>query len=68
MEKGKVFPVCGNTYNMLKETRFEKHFDFIGDWSTHYGIYDGCGTSMPYKSSNDGGGSSTKGGGGSCCS
>ena len=44
MEKGKVFPVCGNTYNMLKETRFEKHFDFVGDWSTHYGIFDGCGT------------------------
>jgi len=65
MEKGKVFPVCGNTYNMLKETRFEKHFDFIGDWSTHYGIFDGCGTSMPFKSSIDG--VSTKGGGGGGC-
>eukprot|EP00573_Skeletonema_grethae_P008336 CAMPEP_0201693606 /NCGR_PEP_ID=MMETSP0578-20130828/6151_1 /ASSEMBLY_ACC=CAM_ASM_000663 /TAXON_ID=267565 /ORGANISM="Skeletonema grethea, Strain CCMP 1804" /LENGTH=417 /DNA_ID=CAMNT_0048179169 /DNA_START=169 /DNA_END=1422 /DNA_ORIENTATION=- len=65
MEKGKVFPVCGNTYNMLKETRFEKHFDFVGDWSTHYGIFDGCGTSMPFKSSIDG--VSTKGGGGGCC-
>eukprot|EP00577_Skeletonema_sp_RCC1716_P011386 CAMPEP_0113379574 /NCGR_PEP_ID=MMETSP0013_2-20120614/4299_1 /TAXON_ID=2843 ORGANISM="Skeletonema costatum, Strain 1716" /NCGR_SAMPLE_ID=MMETSP0013_2 /ASSEMBLY_ACC=CAM_ASM_000158 /LENGTH=420 /DNA_ID=CAMNT_0000261859 /DNA_START=67 /DNA_END=1329 /DNA_ORIENTATION=- /assembly_acc=CAM_ASM_000158 len=69
MEKGKVFPVCGNTYNMLKETRFEKHFDFVGDWSTHYGIFDGCGTSMPFKSSIDG--VSTKGGGGggggACC-
>ena len=51
MEKGKVFLVCGNTYNMLKETRFAKHFAFIGDWSTHYGIYDGCGTSCPFKSS-----------------
>lgn len=66
METGKVFPVCGNTYNMLKETRFEKHFTFIGDWSTHYGIYDGCGTSMPYKS---GGGATGAGGGGGggCC-
>jgi arsenite methyltransferase len=66
METGKVFPVCGNTYNMLKETRFEKHFTFIGDWSTHYGIYDGCGTSMPYKS----GGAAARGGGGGsggCC-
>mmetsp|Transcript_35443 Transcript_35443/g.85510 ORF Transcript_35443/g.85510 Transcript_35443/m.85510 type:complete len:423 (+) Transcript_35443:44-1312(+) len=69
MEKGKIFPVCGNTFNMLKETRFEKHFDFIGDWSTHYGIFDGCGTSMPFKSSAANGGVSTKGGGGGggCC-
>ena len=66
MEKGKVFPVCGNTFNMLKETRFEKHFEFIGDWSTHYGIFDGCGTSIPYKSSAVNGGVSTKGGGGCC--
>jgi SAM-dependent methyltransferase len=51
MEKGKVFPVCGNTYNMLKETRFAKHFTFIGDWSTHYGIFEGCGTTCPFKSS-----------------
>lgn len=66
MEKGKAFPVCGNTYNMLKETRFAKHFDFIGDWSTHYGIFEGCGSSMPYKSGKGGAGS-TKGGGGGCC-
>jgi len=67
MEKGKVFPVCGNTYNMLKETRFEEHFDFIGDFSTHYGIFEGCGTSMPFSSSAANGGVSTKGGGGSGC-
>lgn len=42
MESGKVFPVCGNTYNMLKETRFENHFEFIGDFSKHYGIFEGC--------------------------
>jgi arsenite methyltransferase len=46
--KGKVFPVCGNTWKMLKETRFAAHFDFIGDFSHHYGIFSGCGTSMPY--------------------
>lgn len=68
MERGKVFPVCGNTYNMLKETRFERHFDFIGDAGTHYGIYDGCGTSMPFKSGGAaGGGSGAKGGGGGGC-
>ncbi|UTW55912.1 methyltransferase domain-containing protein [Kordiimonas sp. SCSIO 12610] len=48
MEKGRVFPVCGNTYRMLSETRFKEHFDFIGDWSTHYGIFPGCGTNIPF--------------------
>ncbi|HOP19413.1 MAG TPA: methyltransferase domain-containing protein [Amphiplicatus sp.] len=48
IEKGRVFPVCGNTYRMLAETRFAPYFDFIGDWSTHYGIFPGCGTSSPF--------------------
>ena len=61
IEKGKVFPVCGNTWKMLHDTRFKKHFDFIGNFDTHYGIYDGCGTSIPYASAKDG---ST---GGACC-
>ena len=48
IERGKVFPVCGNTWHMLAETRFAAHFDFIGDFSTHYGIFPGCGTSIPF--------------------
>lgn len=48
-EKGRVFPVCGNTYRMLKETRFAPNFTFIGDWSTHYGIFPGCGVSSPFE-------------------
>ena len=48
IERGKVFPVCGNTWRMLAETRFAPHFDFIGDFSTHYGIFPGCGTSIPF--------------------
>lgn len=47
--KGKIITVCGNTYKMLKETRFEQHFDFHGDFSTHYGIFEGCGGAMPFK-------------------
>jgi len=62
IEKGKVFPVCGNTYHMLHDTRFAPHFDFIGDMSTHYGIFDGCGKSVPFGSAE-----TAKGGGGSCC-
>lgn len=41
--KGNVFKTCGNTYNMLHQTRFKEHFDFIGDFSIHYGIFEGCG-------------------------
>jgi arsenite methyltransferase len=48
MEKGRVFPVCGNTFDMLHESRFREHFDFIGDKSVHYGIFPGCGTTIPF--------------------
>ena len=50
LETGRVFPVCGNTWRMLKDTRFSQHFEFIGDFCRHYGIFTGCGTSMPYDS------------------
>jgi arsenite methyltransferase len=48
IERGKVFPVCGNTWKMLKETRFASHFEFIGGFSRHFGIFAGCGTTMPF--------------------
>ncbi|MCE8531796.1 methyltransferase domain-containing protein [Ruegeria pomeroyi] len=48
IETGKVFPVCGNTWRMLAETRFAPHFQFIGDFSTHYGIFAGCGGASPF--------------------
>jgi arsenite methyltransferase len=62
IETGKVFPVCGNTWRMLVETRFKPHFDFIGDFATHYGIFPGCGTSLPFATTT----APTKSGG-SCC-
>ncbi len=49
-ERGKIIPVCGNTYRMLAETRFSEHFECYGDWSTHYGIFEGCGGEMPFHS------------------
>lgn len=48
IEKGRVFPVCGNTFRMLKETRFADYFEFTGDFSTHYGIFPGCGVASPF--------------------
>ncbi|MGV6820944.1 MAG: methyltransferase domain-containing protein [Parvularcula sp.] len=62
IEAGKVFPVCGNTYRMLAESRFAKHFDYIGDMSNHYGIFDGCGLSVPFD-----GETGEESSGGSCC-
>ncbi|AZV77617.1 methyltransferase domain-containing protein [Parasedimentitalea marina] len=49
IETGKVFPVCGNTWMMLKETRFAAHFEFIGNFNTHYGIFAGCGGESPFE-------------------
>ena len=63
IERGKVFPVCGNTWRMLAETRFSNYFDFIGDFSTHYGIFPGCGTSIPFATALSPSGE----GGGGCC-
>lgn len=61
METGRVFPLCGNSYRMLHDSRFAPHFDFIGGFERHYGIFPGCGQSVPFDnqfpeySGNDGG-------------
>lgn len=48
IETGRTFPVCGNTWRMLEVTRFAPHFDFIGDFSRHFGLFAGCGSSIPF--------------------
>ena len=48
IETGRLFPVCGNTWRMLADTRFAPHFDFFGDVSRHYGVFAGCGTTIPF--------------------
>lgn len=63
IETGRVFPVCGNTFRMLRETRFAKHFEFIGDFSQHFGLFEGCGSSMPFEASISASGTSA----GACC-
>lgn len=62
--KGKVQPVCNNTFLMLQKSRFKNHFEFFGDTSTHFGIYPDCGTVIPYASSQA---QSPQPTGGSCC-
>ncbi|HWR81505.1 MAG TPA: hypothetical protein VN303_15050, partial [Pseudomonas sp.] len=48
IETGRVFPVCGNTWRMLQETRFAPHFRFIGDFRRHFGLFAGCGGGLPF--------------------
>ncbi|MGB5136584.1 MAG: methyltransferase domain-containing protein [Prochlorococcaceae cyanobacterium] len=48
IEADKVLPVCGNTFRMLAESRLAPHFSFIGDFSRHYGLFEGCGTAIPF--------------------
>ncbi len=68
---GKMHLVCGNTYRMLKETRFAAHFEFFGDFSAHYGVFPDCGKSNPLgreaEAGGAGPGSCSSGGGGGCC-
>ena len=47
IERGRMFPVCGNSWKMLADTRFAEHFEFFGDFGTHSGIYPDCGTLFP---------------------
>lgn len=54
IEAGRVFAVCGNTWRMLAETRLAPHFEFFGDFSTHYGVFAGCGTTSPFDAADPG--------------
>lgn len=54
IENGRVFPVCGNTWRMLRDTRFQSHFDYIGDFSRHFGLFEGCGGGLPFNSAGEG--------------
>lgn len=62
IERGKKYPVCGNTYRMLKESRLAPHFEFHGEMKTHFGIFVGCGASLPYDTD-----TSNASSGSSCC-
>lgn len=68
-EQGRILPVCGNTYRMLNDNpRAAPHFDFYGTWDCHYGIFEGCGTSLPFDTvAAMGSGGKSGGGGGGCC-
>ena len=46
--KGAVFPVCGNTWRMLADTRFRSYFEFVGNFDHHYGMFPSCGSDNPF--------------------
>jgi len=56
---GEQVAVCGNSYRMLKESRFAPYFGFSGDFSVHRGIFTGCGGESPFEG--------LESGGASCC-
>lgn len=53
IDKNKVFPVCGNTWRMLQDSRFEPYFQFIGNFEQHFGIYADCGTALPFSDASE---------------
>lgn len=44
-EAGRPERICGNTADMLRESRLAPHFDVVGDKSVHYGVFD-CSETM----------------------
>jgi hypothetical protein len=56
--------VCGNTFQMLQRSRFAPHMQFIGDFERHYGLFEGCGSAIPFDASADPNAGASAGG---CC-
>lgn len=48
IERGRMFPICGNSWKMLADTRFAEHFEFFGDFSHHFGVFPDCGVALPF--------------------
>ncbi len=40
LETGRPLRVCGNSSDMLGSSRYSKHFEIVGDKSTHFGLFD----------------------------
>ena len=48
--KDKEYSVCSNTFRILNQSRFKKHFNFVGNFETHYGIMENCSLKIPFQS------------------
>ena len=45
---GRVVPVSGNTWRMLRGSRFAGHFDFFGDGARHLGVFAASPAGLPF--------------------
>ncbi len=45
---GQAVPVSGNSWTLLQGSRFNEHFQFMGDFSRHLGIFPGPDRAMPF--------------------
>lgn len=52
MPKGKAVSVCGNTYRILKGSRFSEHFEFSGNFEQHQGIFNQGDNLLPFSGNN----------------
>jgi len=48
-ETGKQRAVCGNTWRMLRDGRFARHFEFSGDFTSHTGIFTNSVGNSPFE-------------------
>ena len=48
LPKNKPLNICGNTYRMLKGSRFSDHFKFSGNFENHRGSFDGNEGKLPF--------------------
>lgn len=67
IEAGRVFPVCGNTWRMLHDTRLAPHFEFIGNFDQHYGLFKGCGSAIPFDDATAAAAATAASTSGACC-
>lgn len=47
-QQGRVEAVCGNTFRMLQDSRFQSYFEFYGSWEQHLGLFKDCGKEIPF--------------------
>jgi len=67
IEAGYMFPICGNSWKMLADTRFAEHFEFFGDFSKHYGVFPDCGIATPFGATGAASGDSAEPAAAPCC-
>lgn len=49
---GEKVPVCGNTFKMLRDSRYSDDFSFIGNFNTHLGSFASTGKASPIIAAN----------------